>query len=92
MTVLWILIKSNTYQISYATLYKYTVHFSVIFVNNFAFGPTVDHQLKLRFANMKEGAKIVSSKAFCPLNFRITDRNLSGKFKLKLKSNAKTQK
>lgn len=26
---------------------------------------------------MKEGAKIVSSKAFCPLNFRITDRNLS---------------
>lgn len=31
------------------------------------------------FANMKEGAKIVSSKAFCPLNFRITDRNLSGK-------------
>lgn len=52
---------------------------SVIFVNNFAFGPQVDHQLKLRFANMKEGAKIVSSKAFCPLNFRITDRNLSGK-------------
>jgi len=36
-------------------------------------------QLKLRFANMQEGAKIVSSKAFCPLNFRITDRNLSGK-------------
>ena len=28
---------------------------------------------------MKEGAKIVASKAFCPLNFRITDRNLSGK-------------
>ncbi|XP_052096294.1 histone-lysine N-methyltransferase, H3 lysine-79 specific-like isoform X4 [Mytilus californianus] len=50
---------------------------TVIFVNNFAFGPQVDHQLKLRFANMKEGAKIVSSKAFCPLNFRITDRNLS---------------
>ena len=55
------------------------IYFSVIFVNNFAFGPQVDHQLKLRFANMKEGAKIVSSKAFCPLNFRITDRNLSGK-------------
>ena len=48
----------------------------MVFVNNFAFGPTVDHQLKQRFANMKEGAKIVSSKAFCPLNFRITDRNL----------------
>ncbi|XP_017693880.1 PREDICTED: histone-lysine N-methyltransferase, H3 lysine-79 specific isoform X3 [Lepidothrix coronata] len=27
---------------------------SVIFVNNFAFGPEVDHQLKERFANMKE--------------------------------------
>lgn len=50
---------------------------TIIFVNNFAFGPQVDHQLKLRFANMKEGAKIVSSKAFCPMNFRITDRNLS---------------
>ena len=37
-------------------------------------------QLKLRFANMKEGAKVVSSKAFCPLNFRITDRNLSGTY------------
>ncbi|XP_006812611.1 uncharacterized protein LOC100366496 [Saccoglossus kowalevskii] len=50
---------------------------SVIFVNNFAFGPEVDHQLKLRFANMKEGAKIVSSKSFCPLNFKITHRNLN---------------
>jgi len=27
---------------------------------------------------MKEGAKIVSSKAFCPLNFHITGRNLGG--------------
>ncbi|CAH1243369.1 DOT1L [Branchiostoma lanceolatum] len=50
---------------------------SIVFVNNFAFGPSVDHQLKERFANMKEGAKVVSSKAFCPLNFRITDRNLN---------------
>ncbi|XP_070562630.1 histone-lysine N-methyltransferase, H3 lysine-79 specific-like isoform X4 [Ptychodera flava] len=50
---------------------------SVIFVNNFAFGPEVDHQLKIRFANMKEGAKIVSSKSFCPLNFKITHRNLN---------------
>ena len=36
-------------------------------------------QLKLRFANLREGAKIISSKAFCPLNFHITERNLSGK-------------
>uniref|UniRef100_A0A671SRF2 Histone-lysine N-methyltransferase, H3 lysine-79 specific n=1 Tax=Sinocyclocheilus anshuiensis TaxID=1608454 RepID=A0A671SRF2_9TELE len=50
---------------------------SVIFVNNFAFGPEVDHQLKERFANMKEGGKIVSSKPFAPLNFRINCRNLS---------------
>ena len=50
---------------------------SVVFVNNFAFGPNVDHSLKERFADLKDGAKIVSSKSFCPLNFRITDRNLS---------------
>ncbi|GFN77086.1 hypothetical protein PoB_000359200, partial [Plakobranchus ocellatus] len=51
---------------------------TIVFVNNFAFGPKVDHELKQRFANcLKEGARIVSSKAFCPLNFRITERNLS---------------
>lgn len=50
---------------------------TIVFVNNFAFGPHVDHQLKERFADLKDGAKIVSSKSFCPLNFRITDRNLS---------------
>lgn len=51
---------------------------SFIFVNNFAFGPNVDHMLKLRFADLKDGARIVSSKAFCSLNFRLTDRTLSG--------------
>jgi H3 lysine-79-specific histone-lysine N-methyltransferase len=50
---------------------------SIVFVNNFAFGPTVDHKLKERFADLRDGARIVSSKSFCPLNFRITDRNLS---------------
>ncbi|XP_050295448.1 histone-lysine N-methyltransferase, H3 lysine-79 specific [Anthonomus grandis grandis] len=50
---------------------------TVIFVNNFAFGPSVDHMLKQRFAELKHGTRIVSSKSFCPLNFRITDRNLS---------------
>lgn len=53
---------------------------TIVFVNNFAFGPTVDHQLKERFADLRDGARIVSSKSFCPLNFRITDRNLSGIF------------
>ena len=33
-----------------------------------------------RFADLKDGARIVSSKAFCPLNFRITERNLSGEW------------
>nr|QDF21436.1 histone-lysine N-methyltransferase, H3 lysine-79 specific-like protein [Brachionus koreanus] len=47
----------------------------LIFVNNFAFGAAVDHQLKLRFQDMPEGAFIVSSKPFCSLNFRINDRN-----------------
>merc|ERR1739838_1098986 len=37
---------------------------TVIFVNNYAFGPEVDQQLKDRFVNLKEGCKIVSSKAF----------------------------
>ncbi|KAJ8673459.1 hypothetical protein QAD02_004721 [Eretmocerus hayati] len=50
---------------------------TIVFVNNFAFGPTVDHQLKERFADLRDGARIVSSKSFCPLNFRITDRNLT---------------
>ncbi|EDV23106.1 uncharacterized protein TRIADDRAFT_58052 [Trichoplax adhaerens] len=50
---------------------------TLIFVNNFAFGPAVDHQLKQIFANLVEGAKIVSSREFMPLNFRISSRNLS---------------
>lgn len=50
---------------------------TIIFVNNFAFGPNVDHQLKERFADLRDGAKIVSSKSFCPLNFRITDRSVA---------------
>lgn len=36
---------------------------SVIFVNNFAFGPEVDHQLKERFANMKEGNVLPLNRA-----------------------------
>ncbi|XP_072390430.1 histone-lysine N-methyltransferase, H3 lysine-79 specific-like [Diabrotica undecimpunctata] len=50
---------------------------SIVFVNNFAFGPALDHQLKERFADLRDGVKIVSSKNFCSLNFRISDRNLS---------------
>ncbi|XP_076356018.1 histone-lysine N-methyltransferase, H3 lysine-79 specific-like [Tachypleus tridentatus] len=53
------------------------VNASLVFVNNFAFGPTVDHMLKERFADLRDGARIVSSKPFCHLNFRITDRTMS---------------
>lgn len=47
-------------------------------MNNYAFGPNVDHQLKRRFEELPDGTRIVSSKAFSPVNFRITDRNQSG--------------
>lgn len=63
-------------------LYWFHSNSRILFVNNYAFGPEVDHQLKLRFANLKEGCRIISSKAFVPINFRITDRNLSGEEKI----------
>ncbi|XP_045036362.1 histone-lysine N-methyltransferase, H3 lysine-79 specific isoform X2 [Daphnia magna] len=50
---------------------------TVVFVNNFAFGPDLDHQLKERFADLRDDTRIVSSKAFSPLNFKISARNLS---------------
>lgn len=50
---------------------------SVIFVNNFAFGPEVDHQLKERFANMKEGNKL-NLKPFS-IGFLLTVRAGGGK-------------
>lgn len=49
---------------------------TIVFVNNFAFGPEVDHSLKEKFTDLQEGTRIVSSKAFCPLDFRLTDRTL----------------
>ena len=54
-------------------------NYRVIFVNNFAFGPKLNHELKLKFSNLCDGTKIVSSHEFCSVNFRITSRNLSGK-------------
>ncbi|CAF2372692.1 unnamed protein product [Rotaria sp. Silwood2] len=46
----------------------------VIFVNNYVFGARVNHELKVKFMNMKDGAKIVSSREFCPEAFRLNDR------------------
>lgn len=49
-----------------------TLFCSVIFVNNFAFGPEVDHQLKERFANMKEGNAL--SPQPCPVAVPVCSR------------------
>ncbi|CAF1011870.1 unnamed protein product [Adineta steineri] len=46
----------------------------VIFVNNYVFGSRVNHELKVKFMNMKDGAKIVSSREFCSETFRLNDR------------------
>ncbi|UJR15655.1 hypothetical protein I4U23_002591 [Adineta vaga] len=46
----------------------------VIFVNNYVFGSRVNHELKVKFMNMKDGARIVSSREFCPETFRLNDR------------------
>uniref|UniRef100_A0A0A9XZ65 Histone-lysine N-methyltransferase, H3 lysine-79 specific n=1 Tax=Lygus hesperus TaxID=30085 RepID=A0A0A9XZ65_LYGHE len=50
---------------------------TIIFANNFAFGPEVDHHLKEIFADLDDGVRIVSSKEFSAINFRINQRNLS---------------
>lgn len=49
-------------------------------MNNYVFGPDVDLKLSKMFENLPDGARILSSKAFCPYNFRISNRNLDGKF------------
>lgn len=45
--------KKNTWLLMFHYYLQFV--FSFVFVNNFAFGPHVDHQLKLRFQSMKEG-------------------------------------
>lgn len=47
-----------------------------ILVNNFAFKPDVDHKLKQRFLDLKDGTKILSSKRFCLPKPRPTERDL----------------
>eukprot|EP01137_Pigoraptor_chileana_P019866 Opistho-2@6449 len=47
---------------------------SVLFINNFAFGPELNNSIRQLFGELKEGARIVSSLNFCPLSFRITER------------------
>ncbi|CAG0878947.1 unnamed protein product [Cyprideis torosa] len=50
---------------------------NVVFANNFAFGPKVNHELKLIFAECSDRTRIVSSKPFCSLNHRISERTLN---------------
>ncbi|VDK36301.1 unnamed protein product [Taenia asiatica] len=38
---------------------------TIVFANNFAFGPELDYQLTLRFSRLCEGARVISSKSFC---------------------------
>ena len=51
---------------------------TIIFVNNLAFGAEVDQHLKDIFGGLADGARIFSSKSFCPFNFRMGERNLDG--------------
>lgn len=48
-----------------------------ILVNNFAFKPDVDHKLKQRFTDLRDGTQILSSKPFCSPKSRVTERNLT---------------
>ncbi len=57
----------------------YRVISEYIFISHiFSNSAEVDQHLKDIFADLSDGARIFSSKSFCALNFRITDRNLSG--------------
>jgi len=48
-----------------------------ILVNNFAFKPEVDHKLKQRFLDLRDGVQILSSKPFCSPKSRVTERHLT---------------
>lgn len=48
-----------------------------ILVNNFAFKPDVDHRLKQKFLDLKDGTQILSSKPFCSPKNRVNERNLT---------------
>lgn len=58
----------------YADIIKKSTY---ILVNNFAFKPEVDNELKQRFLDLKDGAQILSSKRFCSTKTRVNERHLS---------------
>ncbi|OAF68859.1 hypothetical protein A3Q56_03394 [Intoshia linei] len=49
----------------------------LIFVNNYIFGPKIDHTLKQCCQNCREKTQIISSRAFCQMKMRVSDRSLS---------------
>ncbi|KAI6656886.1 hypothetical protein LOD99_16188 [Oopsacas minuta] len=57
--------------------YSYIKKSTIIFVNNFAFGPRLNHKLKEIFSGLSDGTRIVTSLELAPLNFHITPRTLS---------------
>lgn len=48
---------------------------TVIFVNNYAFSADLNLELKNAFNELNPGTRIVSTKEFCPVDFKINDRN-----------------
>ncbi|CBY20103.1 unnamed protein product [Oikopleura dioica] len=48
---------------------------TIIFVNNYAFSEDLNLKLRRVFGEMNIGTQIISTKAFCPVDFKINDRN-----------------
>lgn len=68
------LIHGDFFDKQYTEIIKNSTH---ILVNNFAFKPDVDHRLKQKFLDLKDGTQILSSKPFCSPKSRLTERNLT---------------
>lgn len=65
---------ADFFEKKYADLIKNATY---IFVNNYAFRPEVDHKLKQRFLDLKDGVQILSSKPFCSPKARVSERHLT---------------
>ena len=59
-------------------MYIHVLMYRVIFTNNYIFGSSTNYQLAMKFAKLQNGLRIVSTREFCPLNFRLNDRNQNG--------------
>lgn len=60
-----------------AKVHKVIERADVVFVNNYAFGSTINHRLMQLFLSMKEGATIVCFEAFRTLEHTITEHNMN---------------